>query len=70
MADSPVLVVGPHVGGMSELVETGFCVYDLQRLHNEHADGELAELQLPPAPPGATRREVSHARRATKLRSE
>jgi hypothetical protein len=46
MADSPVLVVGPHVGGMSELVETGFCVYDLQRLHNEHADGELAVMEV------------------------
>ena len=36
----------------------------------QHVEGELAELQLPPAPPGETRRGVSHARRATKLRSE
>ena len=36
----------------------------------EHAEGELAELQLPPAPPGETRRGVSHARRATIPRSE
>eukprot|EP00966_Prymnesium_polylepis_P225016 5204598-Prymnesium_polylepis.1 len=36
MADSPVVVVGPAVGRLPELTETGFCVYDLQRMHDEH----------------------------------
>jgi len=46
MADSPVLVVGPGVGDLPELLETGFCVYDLERLHDEHAEGELAVLEV------------------------
>ena len=28
-----------QVGGLPELEETGFCVYDLQRMHDEHAQG-------------------------------
>ena len=33
MRDSPVAVVGPGV--LPELAETGFCVYDLDRMHDE-----------------------------------
>ena len=46
MRASPVHVVGPEVGGMSELKETGFCVYDLQRMHDEHAAGDLGVLEV------------------------
>ena len=35
MKDSPVFVCGPRV--LPELAETGFCIYDLQRLHDEFA---------------------------------
>lgn len=35
MQDSPVVVCGPGIGNLPELKETGFCIYDLQRLHNE-----------------------------------
>jgi hypothetical protein len=35
MKDSPIVVCGPNVGGIPELTETGFCIYDLQRLHEE-----------------------------------
>lgn len=35
MQDSPVVVCGPRVGGLKLLAETGFCIYDLQRLHDE-----------------------------------
>jgi hypothetical protein len=38
MAESPVVVCGPRVGGgIPELAEAGFCIYDLQRLHDEFA---------------------------------
>lgn len=37
MNASPVVVCGARVGGLPELAETGFCVYDLQRLHDEFA---------------------------------
>lgn len=37
MQESPVVVCGPRVGGIPELAETGFCIYDLQRLHDEFA---------------------------------
>ena len=37
MTDSPVAVCGPRVGGIPELAETGFCIYDLQRLQDEFA---------------------------------
>jgi hypothetical protein len=33
-----VVVCGPGVGGIPELVETGFCLYDLQRLQDEFAN--------------------------------
>jgi hypothetical protein len=55
MVASPVLVAGPAIGGLPELRETGFCVYDLQRLHPELAEGDLAVMEviqplLPPPP--------------------
>ena len=47
MAASPVVVCGPGVGGLPELKETGFCVYDLQRMHDEHAaDAGAAVLEV------------------------
>ena len=46
MRASPVTVCGPEIGGMAELSEAGFCVYDLQRLHDEHAAGDLAVLEV------------------------
>ena len=44
MAASPVAVVGPKV--LPELKETGFCIYDLQRMHDEFASGDVAVLEL------------------------
>jgi uncharacterized protein with NAD-binding domain and iron-sulfur cluster len=35
MKDSPVVVCGPNVGNIPQLAETGFCIYDLQRLQDE-----------------------------------
>ncbi|KAL3772434.1 hypothetical protein ACHAWO_004360 [Cyclotella atomus] len=35
MTDSPIAVCGAGIGGISELKETGFCIYDLQRMHDE-----------------------------------
>lgn len=35
MKDSPVSVCGAGIGGIEELKEVGFCVYDLQRMHDE-----------------------------------
>ena len=35
MIDSPVTVCGAGIGGIEELRETGFCIYDLQRMHDE-----------------------------------
>ena len=47
MEASPVLVCGPGVGSIPQLAETGFCVYDLQRLHDEiAADREVAALEV------------------------
>ena len=46
MRASPVTVVGPEIGGIAELAETGFCVYDLQRMHDEHAVGDLGVLEV------------------------
>lgn len=37
MRESPVAVCGPAMGKIPELKETGFCIYDLQRLHDEFA---------------------------------
>ena len=46
MRASPVTVVGPEIGNLDELKETGFCVYDLQRMHDEHASGDLGVLEV------------------------
>ena len=35
MKDSPVAVCGAGIGGIVGLEETGFCIYDLQRMHDE-----------------------------------
>lgn len=35
MSDSPIIVCGAGIGGIKELEETGFCIYDLQRMHDE-----------------------------------
>jgi len=32
-----VFVCGPNIGGIPELVESGFCIYDLQRLQEEYS---------------------------------
>jgi uncharacterized protein with NAD-binding domain and iron-sulfur cluster len=44
MKDSPVFVCGPGVGGIKELVETGFCIYDLERLQD--GDDVKATLEV------------------------
>ncbi|GFH48051.1 hypothetical protein CTEN210_04527 [Chaetoceros tenuissimus] len=53
MNDSPVAVCGPNIGNIPELKETGFCVYDLQRMQDEFAvkteesiDDNLAVLEV------------------------
>ena len=43
MKDSPVVVCGPAIGGIPELTETGFCIYDLQRLQDEFRLSALTE---------------------------
>jgi len=43
MKESPVVVCGPRIGGIPELAEAGFCIYDLQRLHDEFAVGGPSE---------------------------
>lgn len=35
MKHSPVVVCGPAIGDIPQLAETGFCIYDLQRLQDE-----------------------------------
>ncbi len=35
MIDSPIAVCGAGIGDIEELKETGFCIYDLQRMHDE-----------------------------------
>ena len=53
MKDSPVAVCGADMGGIKELKETGFCIYDLQRMHDEfsvdasaHGDEQVAVLEV------------------------
>jgi hypothetical protein len=46
MRASPVVVAGPEMGGIPELREAGFCVYDLQRMHDEHARGETGVMEV------------------------
>jgi uncharacterized protein with NAD-binding domain and iron-sulfur cluster len=49
MTDSPIAVCGAGIGGIPELKETGFCIYDLQRMHDEfsvdHYDTNSVEPQ-------------------------
>jgi len=40
MFDSPIAVCGADIGGIEELKETGFCIYDLQRMHDEFSVDE------------------------------
>mmetsp|Transcript_21327 Transcript_21327/g.30541 ORF Transcript_21327/g.30541 Transcript_21327/m.30541 type:complete len:669 (+) Transcript_21327:165-2171(+) len=35
MVDSPIAVCGAGIGNIEELGEAGFCIYDLQRMHDE-----------------------------------
>ena len=35
MSDSPISVCGAGIGGIDELKESGFCIYDLGRMHDE-----------------------------------
>jgi uncharacterized protein with NAD-binding domain and iron-sulfur cluster len=47
MKESPVIVCGANVGGLPELKETGFCLYDLQRMHDEfQAPNDVAVLEV------------------------
>ena len=39
MKDTPVVVCGPKIGGIPELKEAGFCIYDLQRMQDQFAIG-------------------------------
>jgi hypothetical protein len=48
MQASPVVVCGPRVGGIPQLAETGFCIYDLQRLHDEFAVANQAKEEKEP----------------------
>lgn len=36
MKDSPSVVCGPNIGAIPELSETGFCIYDLERLQDSN----------------------------------
>ena len=40
MLDSPIAVCGAGIGDIEELNETGFCIYDLQRMHDEFSVDE------------------------------
>jgi uncharacterized protein with NAD-binding domain and iron-sulfur cluster len=48
MAESPVIVCGADIGThIPELKETGFCIYDLQRMHDEFAaPNDVAVLEV------------------------
>jgi uncharacterized protein with NAD-binding domain and iron-sulfur cluster len=46
MKDSPVAVCGARMGGIPELGETGFCIYDLQRLQDEFRNSTIAALEV------------------------
>ena len=47
MTDSPVVVCGSNVGSIPELSETGFCIYDLQRLQDAFKqDGQTVALEV------------------------
>jgi len=44
MEDSPIIVCGPRV--IPELAETGFCIYDLQRLQDEFVNEAVLEIDF------------------------
>lgn len=46
MADSPVVVCGPYIGGIPELTETGFCIYDLERLQDSNEISGALEVDF------------------------
>ena len=49
LKDTPVAVCGPEIGGIPELQETGFCIYDLQRMQDNFAvddEKETAVLEV------------------------
>jgi uncharacterized protein with NAD-binding domain and iron-sulfur cluster len=57
MIASPIAVCGPGIGDIVQLKETGFCIYDLQRMHDEFsvnyyatnsiaADDQVAVLEV------------------------
>eukprot|EP00980_Cylindrotheca_fusiformis_P030275 scaffold24618_cov127-Cylindrotheca_fusiformis.AAC.8 len=48
MKDSPVFVCGPNIGNIPELTETGFCIYDLQKLHDEFSPDSRKKSSLEP----------------------
>jgi uncharacterized protein with NAD-binding domain and iron-sulfur cluster len=48
MKDSPVVVCGPNIGNIPQLAETGFCIYDLQRLQDEFKSIEEDKSDKPP----------------------
>ncbi len=47
MIDSPIAVCGAGIGNIEELGEAGFCVYDLQRMHDEWSVDYYADNNVP-----------------------
>lgn len=46
MKDSPVVVCGPNIGEISELTETGFCIYDLEKLQDSDEIAGAVEVDF------------------------
>ena len=46
MSDSPVSVCGAGMGNIEEFKETGFCIYDLQRMHDEFSVDYYNEMNV------------------------
>lgn len=47
MVDSPISVCGAGIVNIKELEETGFCIYDLQRMHDEWSVDYYADNNVP-----------------------
>eukprot|EP00986_Skeletonema_menzelii_P000649 scaffold186_cov129-Skeletonema_menzelii.AAC.5 len=47
MIDSPIAVCGAGIGNVKELDEAGFCIYDLQRMHDEWSVDSYATNNVP-----------------------
>ncbi|KAK1744142.1 hypothetical protein QTG54_004675 [Skeletonema marinoi] len=47
MIDSPIAVCGAGIGNIEELDEAGFCIYDLQRMHEEWSVDYYANNNVP-----------------------